>query len=349
MKSRHFLMGIALIVCLMTACNKNEPPVVDALADGEMAFGLSPESAFFNASIVETKAVAAIGIASFKAAVTQGAAGSETNAAPCWNNVVFTSDGADTPTYTASPKKYWPLTNPSYNVYAVAATSDAASATAAAAPDMVFDAAGTSISMAAGYDKDVICAYEPVADITYKAKNNLAFSHIFARISTVKVTALNPVAISNVTIQLVNTKTGGTYNLRTGNGQNDGTGWSSLLPADETYQTLYTNAGSIATGTSHTGSDNNYYVVPGTYSLRATWTASVDDYSQTFVNKTSVSPITIQGGKINSIEAMLTGNPTELTFSVSVSEWGSNVISGVEFPVVDAVDYALPGESSVDV
>lgn len=331
MKTRHLLMGIALIAGLVTACNKNDAPAADALADGEMAFGLSPESAFFDAETVETKAVAATGITSFKAAVTQGAAGSETNAAPCWNNVVFTSDGAGTPTYTASPKKYWPLTNPSYNVYAVAATSDAASATAAAAPDMAFAAAGTSISMAAGFNKDVVCAYEPVADITYKAKNNLAFSHIFARISTVKVTALNPVAISNVTIQLVNTKTGGTYNLRTGHGQNNGTGWSGLLPADGSYQTLYTNAGSIATGTSHTGSNNDYYLVPGTYYLRATWTASVDDYTQTYTNKQSTGTVQILGGYINAIECKLSGDPTEMTFSVSITAWDNRTIPNVEF------------------
>lgn len=329
MKTRFFL-GITLIAGLLTACNKNDAPA-PVLEDGVVAFGLTPGSVFFDAGTVVTKAVAATGLASFKAATTQGAAGSETNEAPCWNNVIFVSDGAETPTYTSSPKKYWPLTNPEYNVYAVAATSDAAGATGDAAPDMVFDAAGTTISMAAGYDKDVVCAYEPVADITYKAKNNLAFSHIFARISTVKVTALNPVAISNVTIQLVNTKTGGTYNICTGNGQNDGTGWSSLLPADVAYQTLYTNAGSIATGTSHTGSDNNYYVVPGTYSLRATWTASVDDYSQTYTDKLSTGMVDILGGYINAIECKLSGDPTEMTFSVSITAWDSRIISNVEF------------------
>lgn len=46
-------MGIALIAGLMTACNKNDAPAADALADGEMAFGLSPESAFFDAETVD--------------------------------------------------------------------------------------------------------------------------------------------------------------------------------------------------------------------------------------------------------------------------------------------------------
>ena len=319
--------SFALCLCFIASCKKSE-----VAEDSEMRFGMAPESAFFDANTVSTKATAATGITSFKAESTQGAAGSETNAAPCWNNVVFTSDGAGTPTYLASPKKYWPLTNPSYNFYAVSATAGAASATAAAAPDMVFDAGGTTITMAADYDKDVITAYKPFSSITWKTKNTLAFEHIFARVSTVAVTAGDACAISNVTIKIVDPKTGGTYNLRTGHGTGSAdTGWTSKTTSASGNKTIYSNAGSIATGATHTGSDNDYYIVPGSYYLIATWTASVDDYSQTYTNMQSTVPITIQRGKINAITATLTGDPTELTFGVSITEWGSNTISGVEF------------------
>lgn len=328
---KYYLYLTSVLVALMalTGCNKNIA-TVEAPEEGEMCFGLTPGSEFFDVNSTVTKATAATSIASFKCGVTQGSAGSETNASPCWNNITFTSDGAGTPTYTASPKKYWPLTNPSYNVYAVSATSGAAAAAATAAPDMTFAAAGTTISLAAGTDKDVICAYEPTGDITWKTKNTLAFEHIYARVSTVKVTAVAPCAISNITITIHNPKTGGTYNLRTGHGQTNGTGWSSLLPATGSKE-IYRNSGSIASGSNNTGSNNDYYIVPGTYTLKATWTASVDDYSQTYTTMSSSSTISIQGGKINAIECNLSGDPTEVTFGVSISAWGSNTISGVNF------------------
>ncbi len=325
MKNNNIIFLAVFALFALSSCSKTEMG-----NDDEMRFSLKPGSAYFNAETVETKATAATGIASFKCGVTQGSAGSETNAAPCWNNITFTSDGQSTPTYTASPKKYWPLTNPSYNVYATAATSGNSQAVAAAAPDMVFAATGTSITMAAAYDKDVICAYEPTGDITWKTKNNLAFEHIFARVSTVNVTAVAPCSISNITIVITNPKTGGTYNIRTGHGKNDGTGWSSTVPASGSQQ-IYRNTGSIASGSNNTGSNNDFYIVPGNYSLTATWTASVDDYTQTYTTKTSTATLFFQGGKINSIACNLSGDPTEVTFGVSVTEWGSNSITGVNF------------------
>lgn len=328
MKKTIFTISLTAIGLLMVAsCVKTQVE-----EDHELRFGMAPGSAFFEANTVSTKATAATGITSFKAESTQGAASSETNASPCWNNVVFTSDGAGTPTYLASPKKYWPLTDPSYNFYAVSATDGSASATAAAAPDMVFSDSGTTVTMAADYDKDVITAYKPYSSITWKSKNMLAFEHIFARVSTVSVTAGDACAISNITIQIVDPKTGGTYNIRTGQGTGSAdTGWTAKTSSAAGNKTIYSNAGTIATGATDTGSNNDFYIVPGSYYLRATWTASVDDYSQTYTNMTSTAPITIQRGKINAITATLTGDPTELTFGVSITEWGSNTISGVEF------------------
>ena len=328
-KLSSFICVFGIVTLL--SCNKQEQGQAvsfdEALSDSEMVFD-AVDSAV---EVEATKATAATSITSFKAEATKGSAGSENSDAPYWNNVVFTSDGAGTPTYKASPAKYWPLTNPSYNIYAVAATSGSAAATAAAAPNLTFAAAGTTISMAAAYDKDVVCAYEPVADITYKTKNTLTFDHIFARLSTVKVTASGVYAISNITIKLVNAKTGGTYNLRTGHGQVNGTGWSSTVPADGNNPTIYTYAGSIASGSNNTGSNNDLYVVPGNYYINATWTASNDDYTQTFTTNSS-STILLEGGKINAIEANLTGNATEITFSVVLTAWGNKTISNVNFP-----------------
>lgn len=337
MKKRLFVYAFAIVVAgSFLSCNKSDVP--DAFSGDEIAFGISAASEIGLPVGLETKATAATALPSFKASVTTGTPGSETHASPCWENVVFTSDGELTPTYMASPKKYWPLSNPSYHVYAVAATSGTADAVASEAPDLVFAATGTTITMAAAYDKDVTCAYLPYGasgdDVAiYKAKNELTFNHIFARLSTVKVTSTGVYAITNVTIKLVNAKTGGVYNLLTGCGETDGTGWSSLVPADGNNPTIYTYAGPIASGAYNTGSDNDLYVVPGDYYVQATWTASVDDYIQTFENVTSNAVISLVGGSVNAVEAGLTGNATEITFSVSLTDWGSNLVSGVTFPV----------------
>ena len=331
MKKNYIFIALLVTVFGMVSCNKSETNDVtfnEEVSDFMISFGLRPGSEFLNAQ-AGTKATAAASITSFKCEATIGSAGSETSSA--WNNVVFTSDGAGTPTYIASPKKYWPLSDPHYNFYAVAATSDAAAATAAAAPDLNYVNSGSTITMAAGYDKDVICAYEPLGDITWKTKNTLAFEHIFARVSTVNVTAVAPCVVSNVTISIVDPKTGGTYNLRTGHSQTDVTGWSSLVPASGSQQ-IYRNNGSIASGANHTGSDNDFYIVPGSYYLKATWTVTVDDYTQTYSDMVTETPIVIQRGKINSISCSLSGDPSEITFAVSIAEWTANPISGVVFP-----------------
>lgn len=276
----------------------------------------------FGATLLKTRATAATAIASFKAAATTGAAGTETTA---WNNVTFTSDGADTPTFTG--EKYWPYTDPGYHFYAVTVAEGAA-----AAPSLAFAAGGTSVTTDG--TTDVVCAYLPYADGSFKVKNHLDFAHIYARLSTVTVHADAAYAISNVTVSLVNAKTGGTYNLRTGCGRTDGTGWSALTPASAGDTQIYAHAGTIAAGGNHTGADNDLYIVPGTYSLKATWTASWDDYTQTFTGVTSTGTIDLAGGSVNAIACTLSGNATELVFSVTLSPWGSNSISGVTFPVL---------------
>lgn len=323
---QHIFLIAASLLCV-ASCNKTNTSDID---EGQMSFAMKPGSPFLNVEHHQTKATAATGVTSFKCEATQGAAGSETSGELCWNNIVFTSDGEATPTYTTSPKKYWPVEDPEFNFYAVSATSGDEEAVASAAPDLTFAADGTYITMTAAYDKDVVCAYESAADNIYKAKNGLGFEHIYARVSTVNVTAVAPSAISNITITLTDPKTGGVYNLRTGHGQIDGTGWSDLVPGSGTQQ-LYRNEGSIASGENHTGADNDFYIVPGTYELKATWTASIDDYTQTYVNMTSTTTLFFQGGKINSVLCSLSGDPVEVVFGIIINEWGSNSITGVEF------------------
>lgn len=324
-----------LCACLLAGCTKTAP---SELPDGEketVVFGLAglPEFA------VSTKATApATSVSSFKAAATTGTAGSET--AADWNNVVFTTDGAAAPTYMASPAKYWPLSNPCYNFYAVAASEGSAQALATEAPDMSFTAEGAVISLPAGYDKDVVCAYFPYAENTYLQKNQLAFNHIFARIAGVSVKADDDCAISEVSVSIVDAKTGGEYNLRTG--------WSNPVPASGDIE-IYQRTAAIASGESDaTGSifddaDGSLYLVPGSYQLKATWTATIDDYTQTYTAMSSKTALDFVGGKVNIIACKLTGDAEEIVFSVNVRDWTGNDLGNKVFPTENVV-YATLSE-----
>ena len=296
-------IGVAAVLALslLLSCRKDDEPTGTA----EVSFlprGIALED--------QTKAAVTTSLdaTGFYASAVTGSAGSDVNA---WSNVQFHKSGDD-----FKGGKYWPQSDPSYRFYA-------------ANRPLTYGSGGATIS--ASNDLDVVCAYK--SNPTYGTRNTLQFDHIFARISTVTVSATAPYNISAITIWIVNPKTGGTYNLYTGSGRIDGTGWSSLTPSSSTQTQLFSNAGTITAGDSSTGVNNDLYIVPGTYQLKATWTASVDDYSQTYTTKTSVSNVFIQGGKVNSISVSLSGDATEITFSIAVADWGSNPINAGTFPV----------------
>ena len=363
MKRINILTITALTLLALASCKKAEPVILmyetEPLSDEKVFFGIPKGTAFYiegerfssgeeesGQEDAQTKATTATSLPSFMAAGTKGAPGSENTCV--WINAEFTSDGAASPTYTGT-EKYWPHTDQGYNFYAVAATSVSAAvtgpATAAQAPSMTFNTTGTTI--VTDGTKDVVCAYLPWKSGTigvpepekaiYKTKNGLTFEHIYSRLSTVTVNTNYLYRIYDITIWLVNTKTGGTYNLRTGKNQTDGTGWSSKTPSAATDTQIYRNAGSIAVSSSHTGGDNNLYVVPGEYYLKASWTATIDDpqttdpYIQTYTNVQSNTTVSLVGGKVNALSVQLVGNATELTFSVTILPWDYNEVENVGF------------------
>lgn len=241
----------------------------------------------FNAGI-STKATEVTSLSSFNVhAVTGSMGSSETSQF----NSVFTG----TSSYTGGI--FWPNTNPSYKFYA----SNLAMTPSASGP-----------TVAATNATDVVCAV--LANPAYKSSNVLGFNHIFARIGSCNITAPSGYAVSNLTVKIT-PKTGGTYNLFKGNGKTDGTGWSS------------TTDGAATTIASATGSttDNGLYLVPGTYTLTASYTLTKGAYAENFTKTASVS---IVGGKVNNISATLpAGNASEITFTVTITAWGTNNIS----------------------
>ena len=234
----------------------------------------------------------------FIANAVKGSAGSDVEV---WTNQSFTKVGD-----VWEQDKWWPNDNQSYRFYAVYPGSYTTT----------FAAGGPTI--AATNANDILCAYK--SNATYKSVNTLAFEHIFARLCDVTVSPVSPYTISGITISIT-PKTGGTYNLYTGAGHSDGTGWTSTTNGSAT---------NIANATPSTKS-NDIYLVPGSYTLTATWTATKDNYTQTFSNITK--NVDLVGGMRNNITVSFTGNGTEIQFGVSVEAWGTEAVDGGEWPL----------------
>lgn len=288
-------VGLALSV---SSCEReslgNEGPVgLTPLSDVKIAFAAELDGESVGG---ETKASQVTGLTSFRAGATQGVAGSETSV---WNNILFSLDRT-----LFVGNKFWPEDmDPVYHFYA-------------SNVEISFAASGTTVNV--DNSVDVVCAYLPSS--TYMSTNALSFEHVFARIGDVTVRKAVGYDLSSVSLSLI-PNVGGTYNLRTGNGRTDGTGWSDL---DSGVSTV------ISLGEAGTKS-NDIYVVPGSYTLFCTWTATEDDYTMTFNKDVSIDLV---GGKVNSITVTLGGNVSQIDLGISLSEWGDADVNAGTFPIV---------------
>lgn len=239
---------------------------VDVVRDVPIEFNVAAED-LTKASVVDASTLASSG---FYANATTGSVGSEPEV---WTNALFTvSDGR-----YRSEGKVWPEGgNPGYHFYA----SNVA---------LTYSSSGPTV--AASNATDVVCAINDSP--AYKSANGLSFYHIFGRIGSVVVSKEDGFAISGISIRLTPV-TGGTYNLRQGYGHTDRTGWSSLTEGSPV--TIATQVG---------GNANDVYVVPGTYTVTASWTATKNGTSHAFSNKTI--DITVSAGEHNTITLTLGG------------------------------------------
>lgn len=288
--NRFTIYTCMLVVALLSAvsCSKQEQPV---WSDNRIAFragGPGVDLDIRTRTVSETTASTLESSGFYVSAVT-GSAGSESSV---WNSVSFTKDG----TYFEGDK-YWPNSNPSYKFYASSLA-------------ITYAAAGSTVN--ASNTSDVVCSY--MASPTYKSPNTFIFEHIFARIGDVTVSARDGYTITGVSVSIT-PKTGGVYNMRTGSGQSDGTGWSSVTTGSAT---------NIANATPGTKS-NDLYLVPGNYDIAFSWTASKGGYSE--AQSRTIKNVAVTGGKVNSFSAGLTGSASEIEFGVSITPWTDNAVA----------------------
>lgn len=163
-----------------------------------------------------------------------------------------------------------------------------------------FDCANTPLTWTAdGFEVSVTNAFDLlVARLPYaerKVKNEVVFEHAFARIDDVVISAAAGCTLSGVSL-LLTPVVSGTFNLKRGVGHHDGTGWSWSDPEDLGAEQ---NIAPATAGTTHP----DLLLVPGTYLLRAAWTATdgVDTVSFTDM----VQTVEITGGRNNVISMTL--------------------------------------------
>lgn len=204
---------------------------------------------------------------------------------------VFNVGFSGSTSYTGTTKQFWPSTDPGYHFYASNATITPAGG-------------GATISAANSTDIVVAKCMSP----TYKQSNTLTFNHIFARVGEVTVTAPNDgSAVSNLSITFT-PKTGGTYLINSGT-------WSS---ASNGSAVVLANATGV-------NASKDTYCVPGAYTLNASYTLTKGAYSKNFTKSANV---TLPVGKISAISTTLPNSDvSEITFSVTVENWGTNTIN----------------------
>ena len=283
--TRH-ITSLLLVAALFAGCRKDDrTPVV---TDGRILFSadILDVNVGTRASVVTSSSLDASGI---YVSATRGSAGSETS---LWTSTAFTKTGS-----YFDGGRYWDESNPGYHFYS-------------ANTPLTFSAAGTTVS--ASNTTDVVCEY--LASPTFKGVNTLSFDHIFARIGNVTVSAADGYTITNVHMSIT-PYTGGTYNLRTGSGQSDGTGWSALVSGSATE---------LANTTPSTKS-NDLYLVPGTYDISVTWTATKGAY--TIDAEKTFSDVAVEGGKVNAVTVSLKGDASSVELGVTVTPWTGNAVA----------------------
>lgn len=188
--------------------------------------------------------------------------------------------------------EWWPKENPSYHFYGSSAP-------------MSFT--GGACTVTATNDKDVVCAF--LETPAYGKVNTLELAHVFARIGTVSFSAPRGYTLSDVTTRIT-PRVGGAYNIRTGNGHTDGTGWSSVQTGQQT---------------AISAANNGLYLVPGDYTLSVSYTLSragvtgATEWTKSYTRNATVS---LQGGATNNLVGTVSGgDASEIQLTITLSQW----------------------------
>jgi len=276
---KHIFIYLTAATVLAMSCTKESRyGDVDDNKGKEIRFETGVLNAEFQTRVT---AVTLDNIGSFQVMTTTGSEGTETLV---WS-VIATKDESASSGNVYQTGKYWPDSDPSYHFYA--------------SNESISLESGVPVLSADG-STDVVAAI--TRSSTYLSTNTLNFSHIYSRVGTVSVSSKNGYDVSGISVSLLNTATGGKYNL------------SSYSWDEKNSSTVSLQVGS-----------NDVYVVPGTYTISVTYTFTKGDYSHEF---TSTGDVIFLSNKICNLAISLTGDPAvPVSFNVTMTEWATKNIS----------------------
>lgn len=298
MKKVFYFIFIA--AAALVACNKQlDDNVAPAGETAEIVFTMPSEFGFATrATEVTTADVNTIYV--------NATTGSSSETA-VFTSSTFTKSGNDW-----KGGKFWPETDPGYHFYVANVALTHTSSGATVSPSNA--------------NTDIVVDY--VASPTHKQKTNVVLEHIFAQVGTVSMKAPAGYAVTNMKVSLTPI-VGGTYNLKSD-------AWTSRGSAQSAVYILGNNNSGVTISTesnnsTYTGTDNNLWLVPGSYVLTASYTISKGEYSKNITGKTCT--VTLVQGKNNNIGPTVSGNVdqpnipepddiAEITFGVTVTPWG---------------------------
>ncbi len=295
---KKFFLPVALCAAALVSCNKavdqSADPVMD-LNGAQVVFRMAPETR-------GATEVTATTLTSFNVIATSGT----DSQSSVWTDGVFS--GTSGGNYTGG--KYWPSESVTWNFYASNATIN-------------FAASGSTITVA-DCATDVVAEY--IEGATYRAANALTFDHILCQLGTVTMKAPATYTVTGLKVSLLPIYAG-TYNMKS----DAWTRGDAVAEANRVY-VLGTAAEGVNISTAGgdiTSSDNDLWLLPGTYQLKAEYTLNKGDFHKAYVKNATVSLVQ---GKNNNLGLPGNNNPNipdagndiaDIIFTVSVTPWSN--------------------------
>lgn len=290
---KKFFLSIALCAATLVSCNKavdqSADPVMD-LNGAQVVFRMAePETRGTGVDIVSS-------LSSFNAVATTGT----TSQTSVWTDGVFS--GTSGGNYTGG--KYWPSESVTWNFYASNA-------------EINFAASGSTITVS-DCETDIVAEYvEGVTKPTSAASaaTALTFDHILAQLGTVTMKAPATYTVTGLKVSLLPIYTG-TYNIKS----NTWTRGDAVAEANRVYVLGTASAGvNISNaGGSITSEDNDLWLLPGSYALKAEYTLNKGDFHQAYTKQATVSLVQ---GKNNNL-----GLPGDNHDEPNIPDAGSDII-----------------------
>ena len=299
MKTKTLLLLALVGASLATACEKafDTTPVTEPSPDREIIFGLS---GIIN-SDVATKATTEVDASNLETIYISAKSGTKY----AFQNVVFTK-GTDNKWRGG---QYWPASDPYYSF-------------AASNVNLNDGESHPSVSVQ-NTNTDVITAY--LSSSTFRQENAFTFRHIFAQVGTVTMKAPAGFTVSNLKLRFRPIQQG-KYYLDT-NTWNAGDAVSN-----DVYLFGTESAGvDLEGGVSQTSDDHDLWLLPGSYTLTATYTISKGNYSR---SKTASATVNLAQGYNNNIglngDAANIPEPNdiqEIIFTVTITPWSDKNVA----------------------